>query len=192
MSHPHLTPPVTAHDRAQGPADASVTLVEYGDFECSYCGLAYPIVKAAQQAMGPSLRFVFRNFPLREAHPYAERAAEAAEAAAAQGQFWAMHDVLYEHQHALDDEDLVAYAGALGLEVDRFVREMTAGAYAEPVRAEFLGGVRSGVNGTPTFFINGRRYDGDWRDTEAFVTALAQAAEGAATPHAAGSRDAAA
>lgn len=183
MSHAHLTPPVNAHDHVEGPPDAPVTLVEYGDFECSYCGMAYPIVKAAQQAMGANLRLVFRNFPLQEAHPHAERAAEAAEAAAAQGRFWEMHDTFYEHQRALGDADLVRYAAAVGLDVARFEREMTAGAYAEPVRTEFLSGVRSGVNGTPTFFINGARYDGDWRDADAFVAALAQAADGAALPN---------
>jgi len=176
VSHAHLSAPVDAHDHVQGPADAPVTLVEYGDFECSYCGMAYPIVKAVQQAMGANLRFVFRNFPLREAHPHAERAAEAAEAAAVQGRFWEMHDALYEHQRALGDADLARHAAAVGLDVDRFAREMAAGAYAEPVRAEFLSGVRSGVNGTPTFFVNGQRYDGDWRDAKGFIAALAGAA----------------
>src|SRR5262245_21635746 len=103
---PHLTPPVGERDHAQGPADASVTLVEYGDFECPYCGQAYPIVKALQRRLGDRLRFVFRNFHLTNAHPHAEHAAEAAEAAGAQDRYWQMHDRLYEHQRALDDSHL--------------------------------------------------------------------------------------
>ena len=105
-----LTPPVSERDHIAGPADAPVTLVEYGDYECPYCGMAYPIVKAAQKRLGAELRFVFRNFPLKEIHPHAQHAAEAAESAAAQGKFWEMHDVIFEHQHALEDADLVAYA----------------------------------------------------------------------------------
>src|SRR5262245_66363104 len=112
---PHLTPPVGERDHVQGPAEAPVTLVEYGDFECPYCGEAYPVVKALQQTLGERLRFVFRNFPLTQIHPHAEHAAEGAEAAEAQGQFWTMHDVLFEHQDALDDEDLAEYASGLEL-----------------------------------------------------------------------------
>src|SRR5262245_8833194 len=161
---PHLTPPVGERDHAQGPADAPVTLVEYGDFECPYCGEAYPIVKALQQRLGERLRFVFRNFPLANAHPHAEHAAEAAEAAGAQGEdrFWAMHDRLYEHQRALDDAHLEGHAAAVGLDVERFDREMEAGRYRARVREDFLSGVRSGVNGTPTFFVNGVRHDGSY------------------------------
>src|SRR5579862_7735455 len=155
-----LTMPVGARDHIQGAAQATLTLVEYGDYECPHCGRAYPIVKEVQERMGAALRFVFRNFPLTEAHPHAEHAAEAAEAAAAQGRFWEMHDMLYEHQDALEDEDLVRYAKSLHLDVTRFVKEMEAGAYLERVRADFSSGVRSGVNGTPTFFINGARHDG--------------------------------
>jgi protein-disulfide isomerase len=156
-----LTLPVGERDHVQGPADAPVTLVEYGDYECPYCGEAYPIVKALQQRLGERLRFVFRNFPLANAHPHAEHAAEAAEAAAAQGEdrFWAMHDRLYEHQRALDDAHLEGHAAAVGLDVERFDREMEEGRYRERVREDFLSGVRSGVNGTPTFYINGARHD---------------------------------
>src|SRR5947209_14587104 len=106
------------------------------------------------------MRFVFRNFPLATAHPHAEHAAEAAEAAGSQGQFWAMHDMLFENQDALDDEDLVRYAAALGLDESQFVTDLAGRAYAARVREDFMGGVRSGVNGTPTFFINGGRHDG--------------------------------
>jgi protein-disulfide isomerase len=155
-----LKPPVGPHDHVQGPAEAPVTLVEYGDYECPYCGEAYPVVKALQKRLGDQMRFVFRNFPLAQAHPHAEHAAEAAEAAGAQGKFWEMHDLLYENQDALEDEDLVRYARALHLDVPRFVKEMESGAYLERVREDFRSGVRSGVNGTPTFFINGARHDG--------------------------------
>ncbi len=120
-----LTVPVDEdRDHFQGPADAAVTLVEYGDYECPYCGAAYPIVKEVQARMGDRLRFVFRNFPITTSHPHAEQAAESAEAAAAQGRFWEMHDVLYENQRHLEDEDLHAYAEQLGLDVERLGKEL--------------------------------------------------------------------
>jgi protein-disulfide isomerase len=169
-----LKPPVGAKDHMQGAAKAPVTLVEYGDYECPYCGEAYPVVKKLQEPLGDQLRFVFRNFPLAEAHPNAEHAAEAAEAAGAQGKFWEMHDLLYENQDALDDEDLVRYAKALRLDVPRFVKEMEAHTYAERVREDFSSGVKSGVNGTPTFFINGVRHDGPF-DLRSMVAAIQKA-----------------
>jgi formate-nitrite transporter family protein len=175
MSTGRLTPPVNKHDHTAGPDDAPVTLVEYGDYECPYCRMAYPIVKAAQRQLGSQLRFVFRNFPLAEIHPHARRAAQAAEAAAAQGKFWEMHDMLFEHQDALEDADLVRYAELLGLDADRVARELEAGTYAKRVRDDFRSGVRSGVNGTPTFFVNGERYDGPWANAEAFIRALRDA-----------------
>ncbi len=155
-----LAVPVGKTDHTQGPEDAPVTLVEYGDYECPSCGEAYPVVREIQARLGRQLRFVYRNFPLATAHPHAERAAEAAEAAGAQGQFWAMHDALFENQDALGDEALVRYAAALGLDESKFVTELAGRAYAGRVREDFMGGVRSGVNGTPTFFINGVRHDG--------------------------------
>lgn len=155
-----LAVPVGRGDHSQGPATAPVTLVEYGDYECPSCGAAHPVVKAVQARLGRRLRFVFRNFPLSAVHPHAERAAEATEAAATQGQFWAMHDILFENQDALDDEDLTRYAVALGLDEDQFVRELDGRAHAARVRTDFMGGVRGGVNGTPTFFINDARHDG--------------------------------
>jgi protein-disulfide isomerase len=173
---PRLSPDVGADDHRTGPDDAPVTLVEYGDFECSYCGMAFPIVKALQRRLGSRLCFVFRHFPLRESHPHAQHAGEAADAAGAAGQFWAMHDALYEHQHALDDESLVAYAADVGLDPDGVARALAEGTYAPAVRADFRSGVRSGVNGTPTFFINGARYDGAWTDEGAFLRALRDAA----------------
>ncbi len=176
MSGGRLTPPVSERDHAAGPDDAPVTLVEYGDYECPYCGMAYPIVKAAQRELGSQLRFVFRNFPLGEIHPHARHAAQTAEAAAAQGKFWEMHDMLFEHQDALEDADLVGYAEMLELDAERIARELEAGTYAKRVRDDFRSGVRSGVNGTPTFFVNGERYEGSWANEEAFVRALRDAA----------------
>jgi protein-disulfide isomerase len=175
MDGGHLTTPVSEQDHSQGPASAPVTLVEYGDYECPYCGAAYPIVKEVQRRLGDRLRFVFRNFPLTNAHPHAEHAAESAEAAGAQGRFWEMHDYLYEHQEALEDQDLAAYAAEIGLDVDRFDRDMTAQAFTARVRADFISGVRSGVNGTPSFFINGQRHNGSY-DLESLLAAIERAA----------------
>ncbi|HLB82555.1 MAG TPA: thioredoxin domain-containing protein [Gemmatimonadales bacterium] len=169
-----LTLPVGERDHTQGPADAPLTLVEYGDYECPHCGRAYPIVKQIQRRLGRRLRFVFRNFPLRESHPHAQHAAEAAEAAGAQGKFWEMHDRLFERQFALDDDYLVEYAGDLDLDAARLRRELATGTYAPRVREDFRSGVTSGVNGTPTFFINGVRHDGAW-ELEPLVAALEQA-----------------
>jgi protein-disulfide isomerase len=160
-----LTPAVSSRDHSEGSADALVTLVEYGDYECPHCGRAYPIVKAVQRRLGNQLRFVFRNFPLKNIHPHAEHAAEAAEAAAAQGHFWEMHDAVFEHQAALGDKDLARYAEAIGLDRSRFERELKSGTYKPRVQEDFMSGIRSGVNGTPTFFINGRRYEGSWDET---------------------------
>lgn len=175
MSDGRLTPPVTARDHAAGPDDAPpVTLVEYGDYECPYCGMAHPIVKRAQKELGTQLRFVFRNFPLAEAHPHARIAAQAAEAAGAQGRFWQMHDMLFEHQNALEPQDLVGYAKAIGLDITQFERDLETGTYAKRVRDDFRSGVQSGVNGTPTFFVNGERYDGSWANQEAFISAIRQ------------------
>ena len=169
-----LKPPVGPRDHMQGPPDAPVTLVEYGDYECPFCGAAYPIVKAIQARLGDQLCFVFRNFPLTEAHPHAEDAAEAAEAAGGQGKFWPMHDMLYENQDALEPEDLVQYARALRLDLPRFVRELSEHVWAERVREDFRSGVRSGVNGTPTFFINGVRHDGGY-DMASLLAAIEEA-----------------
>ena len=167
-----LTSPVTeGRDHIQGPADARLTLVEYGDYECPYCGAAYPIVKDIQARMGDQLRFVFRNFPISTSHPHAEHAAEAAEAAAAQSRFWPMHDLLYENQRRLGDQDLHTYAERLGLDLERFDHELAENVDAAKVHDDFLSGVRSGVNGTPTFYINGVRHDGSF-DTETLLAAL--------------------
>ena len=153
---------VNERDHVQGPANAPVTLVEYGDFECPYCAAAHVIVKNVQEIMGDQLRFVFRHFPLTQIHPLAETAAEASEAAGAQGKFWKMHDLLYENQTRLAPPHLLKSAERLGLDTERFVRELEDGIHRERVRENFLSGVKSGVNGTPGFFINGARYDGSW------------------------------
>ena len=171
ISEEKLTLPDRKRDHIQGPADAPIKLLEYGDFECPVCGQTHPIIKAIQEQLGDSLCFAFRHFPLTNVHPHAERAAQAAEAAGAQGRFWAMHDALFENQDALEDDDFVQYAGGLGLDADRLIHEVWAGAYAGRVREDFQNGIWGGVNGTPTFFINGRRYDGA-RGLEPLLAAL--------------------
>lgn len=157
-----------------GPPKAAVTLVEYGDYECPYCGEAHPVVRDLLDEIGKRLRFCFRHFPLATVHPHAERAAEAAEAAGVQGKFWEMHDMLYDKQPALDDESLLSYAASLELDLPRFVNELSEGVHAPRVREDFLSGVRSGVNGTPTFFINGVRHNGGF-DFESLFEAIESA-----------------
>jgi protein-disulfide isomerase len=177
VTGPSLATPVDdERDHVAGPESAPVTLVEYGDYECPYCGQAYPIVKSLQEALGDELRFVFRNFPLADAHPHAEHAAEAAESAAAQGSFWEMHDMLFENQEQLDDEALVGYGEQLGLDAAQIARDLEDGAHEARIREDFRSGVRSGVNGTPSFFVNGVRYDGNWTSPHEFLDALRSAA----------------
>jgi protein-disulfide isomerase len=165
-----LTIPVGKDDHVQGSAGAPVTLVEYGDYECPYCGAAYPMVKAITKKFHSKLRFVFRNMPLNEMHPNAELAAEAAEAAAAQGKFWEMHDALYEHQSALGPELVRTLAQRLHLDMARFDDDLVSRRFRDHVKRDFMGGVRSGVAGTPTFFINGQRYDGSLDEESLTVT----------------------
>ena len=169
-----LSIPVNANDHMQGNGDARWTLVEYGDYECPMCGRAYPIVKRLQEHLGDRLKFVFRNFPLREIHPYAEHAAETAEFAAADGQFWEMHDLLFENQETLEDEFLFQLAAKIGLSAHELRRTLAAETYRDRIDADFRGGIRSGVNGTPTFFINGARHDGSY-DFETLLEAIMQA-----------------
>ena len=149
------TPPIQSDDHVTGPDNAAITLVAYCDFECPYCGRAYPIIKRLQSRLGDRLRFVFRHFPLTHKHPLAQQAAEAAEAADAQGEFWGMHDLLFEHQDALEERDLYAYAGVLGLDAGQFEREISSRLHAKRVGRDVRSGQRIGVKGTPTFFING-------------------------------------
>jgi protein-disulfide isomerase len=170
-----LTPPVSQADHRSGPDDAPVTLVEYGDFECPSCGAAYPAVEEVRRKVGARLRFVFRHFPLTQMHPHALHAAEAAEAAGAQGKFWEMQAMLFEHQDALKDADLVRYAKALHLDEERFRRELASETHLGRIREQIQSGIRSGVNGTPTFFINGVRYDGSWEVSD-LLAALEDAA----------------
>jgi protein-disulfide isomerase len=172
---PVLTFPVSDRDHAQGPPTAMVTLVEYGDYQCPSCLQAYPIMLDIQEHMGERMRLVFRNFPLTTIHPDAQNAAEAAEAAGAQGKFWEMHHYLFEHQSRLDDVALLSYAGDIGLDVARFMADLESHRFAPRVHEDFVSGVRSGVNGTPTFFINDVRHDGPW-DLETLVAALLTAA----------------
>jgi protein-disulfide isomerase len=157
-----LRMPVTPADHIQGAMDAPVTLIEYGDYECGYCGLAFPSVKRAQKRFATQLRFVFRHFPLTEAHPFAEAAAEAAEYAGAHGCFWEMHDGLYMNQDELGLALILGLGRALGLS-DLGLRDALAQRrFAAKIQADFLGGVRSGVNGTPSFFINGEKHAGSY------------------------------
>ncbi|MGB6067786.1 MAG: thioredoxin domain-containing protein [Desulfomonilaceae bacterium] len=155
-----LTQPISARDHAEGPADAPLTLVEYGDYQCPYCGAAYPVVKRLQKTLGQKLRFVFRNFPLTQAHPYALIAAEAAEAAALQGKFWEMHDLLFEGQLFLEPHIIRSWAQRIGLDLEKFGNDIKQDVVQIRIKEDRQGGIRSGVNGTPTFFINGTRYDG--------------------------------
>jgi protein-disulfide isomerase len=157
-----LKVPVTPEDHIQGDPDAELTLVEYGDYECPHCGRAYGIVKRVQKHFGRRLRFVFRNFPLTQIHPNAQTAAEAAEFAGAHGRFWEMHDRIYENQDRLGPPLLFALAEELGLDPQDLRAALTAGEFEPRVRRDFLSGVRSGVNGTPTFFLGEQRHDGPW------------------------------
>src|SRR6266487_2571304 len=166
-----LTPPVSERDHAQGRAGAPVTLVEYGDYQCPYCGAAYPVIKRLQKALGKKLRFVFRNFPLTQAHPYALMAAETAEAAALQGKFWEMHDFIYENQETLEPEALPAWANELGLDMKKFAAAIKQGSGVKRIEEDRASGIESGVNGTPSFFINGTIYDGE-DDYESLHAAL--------------------
>jgi protein-disulfide isomerase len=170
-----LRVPISPEDHVQGNPRASVTLLEYGDFECPYCGAAYPVLREVQRRMGDNMRFAFRNFPLAESHPHALVAAEAAEAAGAQGQFWPMHDLLYEHQDALGLTQLRGYAQRLKLDVARFSKDLETHAFRPRIDESFRGGVRSGVNGTPTLFLHDTRYDGPL-ELEAILAALQLAA----------------
>jgi len=166
-----LTPPVGPGDHIRGDVDAPVTLVEDGDYECPYCGRAHLVVHEVLRRVGPNVRFVYRHFPLSEVHPHALGASEAAEAAGAQGKFWPMHDTLFENQTALAAQDLIRYAGALELDLVRFADELATHAHLPKVKSDFRSGVRSGVNGTPTFFIDGVRFDESW-DPETLTAAL--------------------
>lgn len=157
-----LTPTVNSNDHIIGNPVAPLELVEYGDYECPFCGRAYPIVKAIQQQLGRDLKFVFRNFPLSKIHPHALSAAAATEAADLQGKFWEMHDIIFENQKTLDAERIFLFASRLGLDIERFKNDIQQKDLIDKVEKNFESGIRSGVNRTPTFFINGEKFDGEW------------------------------
>jgi protein-disulfide isomerase len=157
-----LRPPITPHDHVRGAANAAVTLVEYGDYQCPHCGAAHPQVKLVERHFGKRLKLAFRHFPLSQVHPFAEPAAECTETAAAHGRFWDMHDALYENQDQLGLPLFFALARALAVPEIELRDALINQKYAPKIRRDFLSGVRSGVNGTPAFFINGVRHDGSY------------------------------
>lgn len=157
---------ITKDDHIQGSSSAPVVLVEYGDYECSYCGRAYPIVKRLQKKFGDKLTFVFRNYPLVQIHRRALHAAMAAEAAGKQGKYWEMHDILYENQQHLHDDTLVEYADEIGLNTDRFQKEFGSDEATEKIQRDIESGNVAGVQGTPAFYINGRFFDGNWMTSD--------------------------
>jgi protein-disulfide isomerase len=159
-----LVLPLSERDHMQGGSTASVALIEYGDYECPFCAAAHPIVKDAQERLGDRLLFAFRNFPLTEIHPHAEPAARMAEAADFQGKFWPMHDALFENHGLVVSGNLASIAGLVGLDHRRLAKDIVRPEISQRLREDFLSGVRSGVNGTPTFFIDGVRYDGPRED----------------------------
>jgi len=163
-----LKPAVNSNDHMFGNPAALLELVEYGDYECPYCGRAYPIVKDILQRMDGEIKFVFRNFPLSKIHPHAFSAAVATEAAGMQNKFWEMHDLIFENQRALEEENIFHYAKEVGLDLERFKNDMKQSAFADKVESDFDSGLRSGVNRTPTFFVNGKKYDGDWGEDQLF------------------------
>jgi protein-disulfide isomerase len=171
-----LNIPVGEGDHVQGERGAPLTLLEYGDFQCPHCGRAYSIVKEVQRRLGGRVRFVFRHFPLTSMHPFAQRAAETAEwAASVSGDFWSMHDHLYQHQDQLTEGHLLAHAEALGLPRAGLERAWAEHTFVRRLKDDLAGGIRSGVGGTPAFFINGRRHEGPWQ-LEDLLVALERAA----------------
>jgi protein-disulfide isomerase len=159
---PGLTPAIGLQDHVRGSESARVTLLEYGDFQCPQCANAYPIVAELSQSLGAALRFVFRNFPLTNVHPQAQRAAEAAEWAASLGAFWPMYDALYQQRSNLSERRILELAESLGLDPASLAHAWADHTFFARVKQDFMSGLASGVTGTPTFFINGARYEGDW------------------------------
>ena len=171
MSAPALDQPLSGEDHCDGPAGAELELVMYGDFQCPYCAAAYPIVARVREQLAGRLLFAFRHFPLRDVHPEAEQAAEASEAAAAQGAFWPMHNRLYESRGALSLSDLVGYSRLLGIDAVRVETELASSAHSARVQRDLESGQRSGVSGTPAFFVNGRLHEGSF-DAGSLIAAL--------------------
>jgi protein-disulfide isomerase len=170
-----LTVPVTDRDHVRGDLGARFTLVEYGDYECPFCRAAHPVVQEVEHRLSGQLCFAYRQFPIVNAHPHAVRAAQAAEAAGAQGQFWLMHDRLFESSTGFADENLVRIAVQIGLDARRFIADLSANRYLDRIREDMASGARSGVNGTPTFFVGGVRYDGR-PDAVSLIIALQRSA----------------
>jgi protein-disulfide isomerase len=168
-------PPVSSKDHVRGPANAPITLVEYGDYECPHCRLAHIVLQQVLEELGDHVRFVYRNFPLGEIHPHAWAAAEAAESVAAHGgndAFWAMHNLIYENQDALQHDELIEYAAAAGVDPIAVANDLASGAERRRVERDVNSALHSGVRGTPTFFVNGRLFEGDWTDPAALMDAL--------------------
>lgn len=179
MTRIALTPAVGPADHMQGPPRAPLTIVEFGDYECPRSGRAHAVLQIVLQQLADEVRFVFRNFPLTDPHPRAQPAAEAAESVAAHGgedAFWAMHDILFSNQDALEADDLVAYAEAVGADPQTVADDLATRAFADRVRRDVRSGLHSGVDATPTFFVNGRHFDGTWSDASAFIDELRTAA----------------
>jgi len=173
--------PVGPEDHVRGPVDAPITLVEYGDYECPHSGLAHAVLNQVFEDLGDEVRFVFRNFPIGEVHSHAWTAAEAAESVAARGgedAFWTMHDLMFENQDALQHDDLIEYAAASGVDPVTVADDLAAGTRCARVERDVDSGRRSGVKSTPTFFVNGRRFDGDWTDPAALLDALQDGTRG--------------
>jgi protein-disulfide isomerase len=170
-SSSRLLLPIRPVDHAHGVDDAPYTLAEYGDYECPDCGRLYVILRDLQRDIASRLRVVFRHYPLSGIHHHAQQAAEAAEAAGAQGKFWEMHNLLFERQGALHTKDLIHYAGELNLDVERFRNELKNQTYSDKVRTDFIAGVQNGVYHTPGLFLNGIRYDDQW-DSESLRNLL--------------------
>lgn len=170
-----LRTPVGQRDHTTGKTSATVTLVEYGDYQCSHCSEAYPLIKKLRKEFSNDLLFVFRNFPLQESHPEAMIAAQAAEAAGIQNKFWEMHDLIYEHQEELSENNLVYFAETLNLDIDQFKNDCSSQDVASKIESDFESGIRSGVNGTPTFFINDKRLDSYDESYESLADAVRNA-----------------
>ena len=172
--HIQLTVPVNERDHSQGATTAAVTLVMYGDYECPYTRQAGKVVRALQSHFGEQLRFVFRNFPLIKIHPHALHSAEAAEAAAAQGKFWEMYDYIFHHQHTLEDADLLLFAKAVGLDTAKFTQDMDEHHFLKRIEEDVESGIQSGVEGTPSFYLNGVQYQDSW-EHDSLLAAITRA-----------------
>ena len=159
-----LKPPVSEQDHVHGGKSATIEIVEFGDYQCPHCGHAHPIIKKIQKTFGEQIKFVFRNFPLQEAHEYAFPAAVAAEAAALQDKFWEMHDGIYENQNRIGEALFNELAEKIGLDIEQFKKDYSSGEVTEKVESDFESGIRSGVNGTPSFYVNGTKFDGGAED----------------------------